>query len=177
MKVSFTEYQVFLRAHGRRFPYNQVKKTRNSFHTKWLLLANVDKYIAIPSHCIDNQTQNHLIITYQALPTTQDMDPIIEHMERWERSDPVWHRQVIDWIAFICREGVKRDQYGLVYDCVAFKVRKAIYQHIGCQWELTGRLFHRWSEKFCKKWRNGQRDFGCLVEFTMDMVDDLLRNI
>ena len=167
-------YQMFLRKYGRKFPYNAIKKTRRTFHTKWLLLLGPSStYTAIPSVCFDKETQMMLIMTFQALPATKEMDEIIEYMECWGRvEDPVWHRQVMNWLGFICQEGVKRDHLGLAYDCVAYKVRRIINLRVGTiptSWNLTRRVISGWSDVFMAEWKR-THDFKTLKQRSVEYV-------
>ena len=130
-------------------------------------------YIAIPSACLDKETQMHLITTMQALPAIKEMDEIIEYMECWGRvEDPVWHRQVMNWLGFMCREGLKRDHLGIVYDCVAFRVRRVINIQVGTtpnSWPLTRRVITGWSAFFMREWSRTS-DFVTLKQGSVEFI-------
>ena len=131
MKVDLSEFQIFLRRNGNKFPYSQIRKTRSTVYVKWIVLAAGQSFVNLPSMSLDKPTLNHLIVTQQAWPLPTDMGDIIDYMEWQGRSeDAVWYHNVVDWIAFICREGIKRDHLGLLYDCVvALRVRRLIDEH------------------------------------------------
>ena len=169
------DFQLFLQQHGRKFPYNQVRKTRRTFHVKWLVLACTNtSYVTLPSCVVDKKTLNHLIITKQAWPLTTEMDEIIDYMECWGRQqDPVWYSQVVDWVAYICREGIKRDHAGLLYDCIALRVRRMLYLHLGSVTSRTARrLFTRWREYFFREYANGYSEFSVLKAASVLFIEE-----
>ena len=168
------DFAHFVGLYGRRFPYNAIRRTRHCFHVKWLLLEGPKAtYMTLPSACLNKETQMHLLLTRQAVPATKEMDDIIDYMESWGRvEDPVWHRQVINWLGFICKHGIKRDHLGLVYDCVAFRVRRLINLQVGTtptSWPLTRRAITGWSSFFMAEWKRSS-DFVALKKSSVQYV-------
>ena len=169
--MKLTEFQTFLRCYGGRFPYSDVRKTRRTFHVKWLLLGDSGTHVAIPSSCVDSETQNHSIITLQAVPATQEMEGIIEYMERWGRvEDPVWHRKVLNWLVYICQQGIKRPHMSIVYDCIVVKIRHVLNEHLGTRYALTGRIMNNWHDLYVRKWNSGVKDFAVLKQYSIEYV-------
>ena len=149
-----SDFNSFLRTHCKRFPYNRIRKPRRSFHVKWLFLeAPNGSYIVIPSVCLNKQTQMQLLISLQALPATREMDDIIEYMECWGRQeDAVWYHKVIDWLAFTCREGIKRESLDLSYDCIALIVRRTLeIQGASTSTQLTRTVIVGWIGFFMRE--------------------------
>ena len=169
MNISNLEVQNFIRNHGRRFPYSDVRKTRRSFHVKWLLLRAPHRFVTLPSLSLKKSTVNYLVVTKQAWPVTPLMETIIEHMEFIGREeDPVWHRQVVDWLAFICREGIKRDAIGILYDCVAFRARRIVYRNtLSTTSGLTASLLDGRREQFFHHYHNVSTDFASLKDASL----------
>ena len=162
MKVSFTDIQPFLQKNGRKFPYNQVSKTCRSFYPKWVVLKerHGQTNVTLPSSAIDKRTFNHLIITKQAWPLSPFMDQILDHVESWGREeDASQYRNVLGWIAHICIEGIRRDNLGLLYDCVAFRVRDIVQEYTGSRiTSLTRLLLNNWREAFFRMYASGLTD-------------------
>ena len=180
MKLNLSEFQIFLRRNGNKFPYNQVRKTRNTIYAKWLVLAaGQSSFVTLPSISLDKPTLNHLVMTQQAWPLPADMSEIIDYMECWGRGeDRVWYHNVVDWIAFICREGIKRDHLGLLYDCVALRVKRIIDEELGSRTtELTRRLLRQWREYFFSQFENGSTDFITVKRASIAFVRGAMSNI
>ena len=179
MKINASEFQTFLRRNGKKFPYNQIRKTRSTIYTKWLVLAAGQSFVTLPSISIDKPTLNHLVVTQQAWPLPAEMGNIIDYMECWGRGeDAVWYHNVVDWIAFICREGIKRDYLGLLYDCVALRVRRLIEQDMGSQvTALTRRVFQQWREYFFSQYESGSTDFVSLKRASIAYVRGAMSNL
>ena len=172
MRIHLSEFQIFLQRNGNKFPYNQVRKTRSTIYVKWLVLAAGESFVTLPSISINKATLNHLVMTQQAWPLPADMSKIIDYMEGQGRAeDVVWYHNVVDWIAFICREGIKRDRIGLLYDCVALRVRRLIEQHMGSTTtEPAKRILTHWREYFFSQYENGSRDFVTLKRASVAYV-------
>ena len=91
--------------------------------------------------------------------------------------DNVWYHSVVNWIAFICREGIKRDHLGLLYDCMALRVRRLIEQHMGPRTtQRTRRLFQQWREYFFSEYENGSTDFVTLKRASVAYVRGAMSN-
>ena len=179
MRVNLSEFQIFLRRNGSKFPYNQIRKTCSSIYVKWLVLAaGGQSFVTLPSISIDRPTLNHLVMTQQAWPLPAEMGEIVDYMECWGRSeDSVWYHNVVDWIAFICSEGIKRDHLGLLYDCVALRVRRLIEQHMGTRMtQRTRRLFQQWREYFFSQYENGSTKFVTLKRASIAFVRGAMSN-
>ena len=178
MKVKLSEFQIFLRRNSKKFPYNQIRKTRSAIYTKWLVLGAGQSFVTLPSISIDKPTLNHLVMTQQAWPLPAEMSEIIDYMECWGKGeDVVWYQNVVDWIAFICREGIKRDRLGLLYDCVAMRVRRLVEQQFGVTTtQLTRRILQQWREYFFSQYENGSTDFVTLKRASIAFVRGAMSN-
>ena len=119
-------------------------------------------------------------MTLQAWPLPADMGEIIDYMECWGRGeDAVWYHNVVNWIGFICREGIKRDRLGLMYDCVALRVRMLIEQNMGGQGttQPTRRLLQQWREYFFTRYEHGVTDFATLKRGSIVYVRGVMSNM
>ena len=180
MKIVLTKYQQFLRQHGRKFPYSQVRKTRRTFYSKWIILRERHGgrcNVTLPSSTIDKATLNHLIISLQAWPLSPGMDEIIDYMERYGRlEDNAWYHNVVNWIAHICSNGIRRCHMGLLYDCVALRVREIVYEHTGSRvTQLTRVLLEQWRQTFFAMYEHGTTDFVTLHEESVAYILNRIR--
>jgi hypothetical protein len=182
MKVNQRDFAMFVQNNGSKFPYSEIRKTRRHFYVKWIVFAKRARrhsFVTLPSNCVNKDTLNHLIITKQAIPLTSSMNEIVDYMERWGKSeDSVWYQQVVDWLAFICREGIKREHLGVLYDCVALKVRREIYLHAGTvATSETSRIFNAWRTFFFDQYARSTTDFIALKQSSMVFVATLIANL
>jgi hypothetical protein len=177
MKVEKKDFDLFVRLNGRKYPYSDVRFTRRHFHPQWLLLARPgvrSSYLILPSGALSKVASTGLIISKEALPVPHHLDEILTFMERWGRGeDPVWYRQVVDWIGFVCNAGIRRNYMGIAYDCVALKVRRMLYLHYGLgSTELTRTIFTGWKTFFFYQFEYVTTDFIVLKQQSMEFVSN-----
>ena len=178
MKVSLTTFRAFLQHNGRKFPYNQVRKTRRTFYPKWIVLQERHgRNVTLPSSTIDKETLNHLIISKQAWPLSPVMDEIVDYMDCWGRVENArWYQNVIDWIAYLCYNGIRRCNQGLLYDCAAMRLRDMVSRCAGATTELTRVILKRWRTEFFRMYDCGITDFATLYEESSEFVVNELEN-
>ena len=149
----------------------ELEKTRRAFYPKWIILRDHGhSYVTLPSSSLDRPTLTHLIITKQAWPLSPFMDEILDHMECWGREeDGKWYRKVLNWISHICAEGIRRDNLGLLYDCIALRVRDIVDRYARTTL-LTRSLLQKWREHFFRMYASGLTGFAELYEDSIDFV-------
>jgi hypothetical protein len=173
MNIKKSDFQLFITEKARWYPYSEVRFTRRHFHVKWLLLAQCEKsFVMLPSRVLQKATATALIVGKEALPVPTMLNEIVDFMERWGRSDDqVWYKQVVNWIGYVCNEGIKRDYLGVAYDCVALKVRRVLHLR-----GIDGntRVFTAWKTFFFHQYHHVTKEFVLLKQASMDFVAHMI---
>ena len=106
MLISFKE---FMFTEGNKFPYNNLKVTRNGIHPRWLLtegsyssgsLLRTRNFFLIPSSSLPKKTVQRLILDKAVLPLPDDFCDVVDCMETWGRSLSYrWEQEVLKLMA------------------------------------------------------------------------------
>jgi hypothetical protein len=179
--VSPSEFGKFVAENAGKYPYNQIFKTRQKFHVKWLLTRkenrgfiprNKANYTAIPSSCIDEGLVQYLIITKQVLPIPPVMERIMDWMYCWGRAiDGHWYNKVVDWLHFLVVNKIHLSDNIVLRDCVEYRVRSMIRtMHTNLQQHLCNMLIVEWRHYFNNEYANGHVDFFKLSVRSMGFV-------
>ncbi|CAB9531580.1 hypothetical protein SEMRO_3693_G350410.1 [Seminavis robusta] len=103
-------FKVFQAKNGYMFPFNSVKATRTSFHTRWVLMFNrgekplfcPSRHQLVPASTFLLEDLQHLIIEGQAIPLPPDYCEIADCMYYWGRTmDHRWYYDVVNFFSSI----------------------------------------------------------------------------
>ena len=169
MIVNPDAYSKFIGINGSTFPYRHCRKTRRSFHVKWLLVdtpndnesRDIFTWTALKSTTFTKKTVNHLIMTKQAYPVPPDMSEIMDVMHVWgKRYDEVWCKRVYDYCAHLCTERYDIGRKLLFHHCLEFMVDLMLTKHFGhipfCEIHA---FMECWEECFQDEYTYGRRGF------------------
>jgi hypothetical protein len=173
MKLNKSDFNSFVQQKSGKYPYCEVRITRRHFHVKWLVLAQSGtSFVSLPSRVLSKETVTSLIIGKEALPVPFVLNEIMDFMERWGRGeDNVWYRQVVDWVGFVCNEGIKQDYLGIAYDCIALRVRRVLYLH---GMDGNRRIFTAWKTFFFHQYEYVTSDFVLLKQASMNFIAGMI---
>ncbi|CAB9518951.1 hypothetical protein SEMRO_976_G226910.1 [Seminavis robusta] len=128
-------FEAFVRAKGDVFPFNQLKKTRSSFRTRWVLLKSPSptgiiyrptKLFALPASCIRNDLLQEGIIAGNYLPLPPDYCDVLDCMEWWGRGvDPKWEQSILGMFEYYLANPEIFSIAGrkeLFYDCITLHI-------------------------------------------------------
>lgn len=139
MLTSTKSIKHFLDEHGEQYPYNEIRRTRQGLHAKWLItkcrnhgvfLQN-NNYFVMRAGTVDFRTMQDLISSKQAVPVTPTYTEIIDCMEYWGRAiDSRWYEDVVKRI-YRSNETIERnDRFHAFFDCVSLRVEDILYHRL-----------------------------------------------
>ena len=146
--VSPDALKLFLREHGRVYPYRDVMKTRKRVHVNWLMAerkqhtGHIGRVGAIqmeattwrilPTNAFHNDTVTHLVVTQQALPVPAHIGEVIEVMESFGRSfDVEWYNRVIDYMGYLLSNGFELSREDIIHHSIELRVDLMVRRHRG----------------------------------------------
>ena len=110
MKVDTKRFKEFYERVRDTFPYNNIRVTRNRFHTKWLLmrcktnpgiLFYHKKYYPLLCTTLEADIVQQIIITEQGIPLPHDISVLMDCMFHWGRSlSGPWYDKTLELINF-----------------------------------------------------------------------------
>lgn len=177
--VSPKVYREFLQANGSKFPYSDVRKTRQKFHVKWLLLYTNSREAAgceshcfiIPSKAFNDDTVQHMILTKEALPLPPIMCHIARYMECWGRGvSTIWHHRVLDELRLFLQEGMAVSDEKVLHDCVKIRIWQMVGSRIDNLQEVQN-IIDQWSAYFSVLYKKGTQNFFQLARLSFHYVD------
>ena len=137
MFVSKDTFEFFCNTWGAEYPYCELKKTRNRYYIKWVILCGSKSSIprqrtpleAVLSSSFDKDTLQHLLLSKQAMPLTPSMSDIMDWMSSWGRSKSnTWYEDVVELFMFYCQEKIPVSDKRLVEDVISLKVKEQCHR-------------------------------------------------
>ena len=103
MRCTKASFERFANGKGTAYPWNCIKRTRNSYYCKWLVttgpttgLFNRNKYHLVSSGTLPIGYVTSLIVDEVAIPVPAVLDDIMDTMEYWGvRVSGLWKHKVI----------------------------------------------------------------------------------
>jgi len=92
MKLSSTAIKTFVEQHKDIYPYNDVPKTRQGHHPKWLFAMSRNKegqvwrqlgYYVIRASCLNHENIQNLIIDGDGIPLPADFAEVVDSLGTW----------------------------------------------------------------------------------------------
>jgi hypothetical protein len=176
-------HKKFLQANGSKFPYSDVRKTRQKFHVKWLMLYSNSREAAgceshcfiVPSKAFKDSTVQRMILTKEALPLPPIMCHIARYMECWGRGvSTIWHHRVLDTLCFFMQEGMALSDEAVLHDCVEFRIRHMVVSRIDNfqgNLQLVHNILNQWNAYFSVLYKHHTQDFFQLARLSFQYVD------
>ena len=135
-------FRDFLDANNNKYPYNEMRKTRNSYVCKWVLLKSSTRqaaqvqsvqteYKAVLTSSFPSCILEEFLVRESALPLTPHLNPIMDDMEVWGRSRSYdWYCDVLNLLAHTIRRGVSVQGKKIMRYCIEYEVKALIYSRL-----------------------------------------------
>jgi len=193
MKVfSKKAFTAFYEEVKNKFPYKDVRITRQSFNTKWLLMnTNIDhgipfhdsRVVLLQASALSQDIIQHIIMRGQGVPLPQDFTVVVDSMVGWGRSiNAEWYYRFLDYLDYIvCMEDLDRRNYSsrqFCYDVIHMRVHQMLNDSFEGDHEAVARTRQQWVNYF---WESvvpqiATNDFYSMAQnsfdFTLGMIDD-----
>ena len=173
------------------FPYNDLKVTRNRFHTKWLLMSCKTNPCILFYHAkvypllcttVEAEVVQHLITTQQGLPLPPDFSAVMDCMFHWGRSISwSWYERTLELINFylgtsdLDRATFKATQ--LYLDIIQMRVLQLIRYHF-----RNGHSYitEEWLKYYRAMVQSGKTEFFQLAvssfQYTSALIDECVED-
>ena len=188
MKVNTKRFREFYERVRDTFPYNNIRVTRNRFHTKWLLMYSKTpsgilfyhkKYYPLLCTTLDSDIVQYIIITEQGIPLPHDISVLMDCMFYWGRSlSGPWYDKTLELINFyISCSDLNVSTFSateLYFDVIQMRVVLLINNHFahGNSFVVEG-----WMEHYRSLIDRGITDFFELAvssfQYTKRAIDEL----
>jgi hypothetical protein len=190
MTISKEVLTTFAKEKNNVFPWSAIKKTRNAYHTKWLLFrANsvhgisnnrTRGFFVLPTAALPSHQVQLFIVTETAFPLPPDHSEIVDSMEWQGRSiDPEWEQDIfqIFWNDFFNRCDTYGNRQQLFYHSIGLLVKQNVRRIAGSRDEYLEML---WIEDAFKShfhtllWRKESHDFFYLTMKSICFVNIMI---
>ncbi|CAB9500723.1 expressed unknown protein [Seminavis robusta] len=156
-----------------RYPFNEIRKTRQSYELKYVLLMDetdranrYSQYFCLKVKYLPSVMIEQLIMEEKAVPMTPDMTWILETMTGWGvRQSSEWYHEVLALLALTVEEGDPVTKKELCRLIVRPLMREALYNQFGVwQWEARELLLSEWTYWFNTEcWRKHKHNLSGMV--------------
>lgn len=175
-KVTKSGFKEFYDKFHDKFPYNELRVTRSSIHSKWLLMKSksrtgimfdTGRLFVTLSQTMEEETVLHLICSHQALPMPDDFSAVLDCMHVWGRSVCFrWYKITLQLFNFYLRYGgVEREREILrPTDLYRAVISLRVDQLLNTSFAGGNLpLYNEWKEYYNKLVNNGETDFFVLA--------------
>jgi hypothetical protein len=168
-----------------RYPFNEISKTRTSFHCKWVLLKSSTRqaletravrteYNAVLSSSFPRDLLEQLIISGAATPVIPDYDYIIDDMVVWGHGNRYeWYCDVLDYLAYVLHHCYARNRKWVIRDCILYQVEYLLNGPNGIAINSPVMAFdisHMWQNDFIDNIYHVSLEFQTMVVISQQYV-------
>lgn len=188
-KMSADRFKVFYERYKDTFPYNQVRVTRNSIHSKWLLMGckhpgimfYTGRLFATLSETMDKATVDCLIVSRKAVPLPDDFCTVMDSMYFWGRCISFqWYRKTLELLNYFLRQGDCEFQRGtnmktyLYREVIGIRVQQRI------QMSFAGgntALYEAWRKHYKERINSGETEFFGLAVSSFQFLSNEMTSL
>lgn len=162
MKVNSDIMQNFIENNGMCYPYNEIRRTRQGFHTKWLILScsnhgvlfRKNHYFALHTGTLDFDKTQELIVSRKGLPLCPYCSEILDCMEFWGRTiSPTWYSEVLQRMVSMMESAdsssnVQLSRFNIFRDIIELRVNDMLHPDLFYNQADRDSYYVHWSLSF-----------------------------
>lgn len=134
MRCSKLCFERFANRHGTVYPWNRIKKTRNSFYCRWIITTGpttslFDRSIhhIVGTSTLPNGYVTSLIVEKVAIPVPPELDDIIDTMDYWGvRVSGLWKLKVIHVLVKKLKSGEETSRKSMCFSFIAMLLHELL---------------------------------------------------
>ena len=191
MKVCRAAIKWFMEENQDVYPYNDVPKTRQGYHPKWLLTMSKNKdgqvwrqmgYYVIRSSCLNKENLQNLIMDGDGIPLPADFAEVVDSLETWGVSkQSCWLCKALRVMHEYLKEdnmygGVAPTKMRLFHDCILIAVQRKAQINFGSNSANYNRVLENWNTYFWVRCRE-EHSFFYLAYDSLHCADEMIDSI
>ena len=181
-------FKEFYERHKNKFPYNDVKVTRNRYHAKWLLVSCKTDPSILFFHCkcfpllcstVNPEIVQHMILSKEGIPLPDDFSHLLDCMYYWGRGiSAPWYKKTLELINFyLNNSGLNRSNFTathLYFDVIEMRVLQLINSHFT---HGHSAIHDQWRLRYTELVNSGNTDFFSLTVRSFRYVDAIIDSV
>jgi hypothetical protein len=185
MYCSKAQFKAFVKANGERFPFNDIKRTRTSFITRWILVrshgASEVRYrpsnvFGVRTSCFTNAHLQSTIVSGNGIPVPPDFCDVLDCMEFWGRAVCArWEQDVISMFWDYLRPrglDITIGRGDLFYDCIMLLMERKLNNYVFYHIEKV-QILQQWQAFYGQRFVTTKNYFELATE-SIWFVEDLI---
>jgi hypothetical protein len=181
-KTADQRFMGFYESHKDKFPYNQVRCTRRSIYSKWLLVETRSdpgirfysgRLFAMLSKTMDKKMVQRMIVSRRALPLPDEFCSVMDSMYHWGRCISAnWYRKTLELLKYYLLNG-DDIQRGTNWKTFLHRevIRLRVLERLNNVLD-AGAVLQAWSQHYKERVEFGETEFFMLAVSSIRFVNN-----
>lgn len=184
-------FKAFYDSHKDEFPYNQVRCTRHSIYSKWLLVETRSasgirfyrgRLFAMLSNLMDKKTVQRMIVSRRALPLPDSFCSVMDSMYHWGRCvSPQWYQKTLELLKHYLLQGnndFQRDGKSFLYrEVIRLRVFERLHNAFPHNCSNYYNAHRAWGRHYKERVEAGESDFFMIAASSFEFLSNEIHRL